>query len=702
MVEHAPHASAAMSSASAYAALLRRESAGLSDLATCLTTRQRRLIREAAAWDVGGRAEEAVARLLVQMPEAGWRVLADRRWPGTRRANIDVIVVGAGGVFVIDVKHWHDVVVEDGRLRHGDADATDDVQAVAAQADAVADLLSGTGLAPTAVLPLLVVTGHRGLAAPVRRVTVLGDGDLLRFLLSRGPRLTGEQVAVLEAALDEGCPAMDVAAPARPPADRGRRLDPAQLALLDDEDLWSVIYARAQEGPVESWMTWLHPAQARLIARSWSGPARIRGAAGTGKTVVALHRAGHLAGRGKRVLVTSYTRNLARVQESLFARLRTSDSGSVRFSSVHALAYEILTDHGVHLDPVDPRTLLNRAWGGVGRDSPLADLDTGVDYWHDEVLHVIKGRAVPDLDTYLTLPRVGRATPLQPVHRRAVWRLYEHYEQLKADRGVVDFHDLLTAALDLVREEPAGHRVDAVVVDEVQDISCVGLRLLHALVGTAPDGLLLVGDGQQAIYRGGFTLAEAGLSVQGRSTVLTTNYRNREAILRYSLNVVVQDAFHDLDAEREVGLRAVQAERAGGDVVEARHATADDQRAGLLAHLRRLHEGGVRWGDMAVLTVTNASAEHWRGVLAGGGVPVLRLGGYDGVPVDRVKVGTFHRSKGLEFSHVCIPDRDRLPRPRREGESAEAHAERCEYERRLLHVAVSRARDGVWLGLRDA
>ena len=236
------------------------------------------------------------------------------------------------------------------------------------------------------------------------------------------------------------------------------------------------------------------------------------------------------------------------------------------------------------------------------------------------------------------------------------------------------------------------------IVDEVQDLTCVGLQFLHALVGDRPDGLLMVGDGQQSVYPGGFTLAEAGISVVGRSTVLTRNYRNGERILRHALGVVAGDEFDDLDTDRVDGRRDLETTRPGGTVVEF-GGELSGRGLAMCTHMRKLHDReGVRYGDMAVLAPDNPGANRWREVLKAAGIPVIALEKYAGHPRDQVKGGTFYRAKGLEFAHVFIPDRDRYPRARSPRESGDAYRERVELERRVLFVAMTRARDGLWLG----
>ena len=206
-----------------------------------------------------------------------------------------------------------------------------------------------------------------------------------------------------------------------------------------------------------------------------------------------------------------------------------------------------------------------------------------------------------------------------------MWDLYECYERLRTERGVLDRDDVLILSRDLVRQRTVTG-FDAVVVDEVQDLTCVGLQLLHAFVGDKPDGLFVVGDGQQSIYPGGFTLAEAGVHAVGRSTVLSHNYRNREAILRYAQAVVAGDTFDDLDSDPQRGPLDVQSTRPGGNIQEVYVADAAAQETALASHLVEVNsDPGVRYGDMALLVPTNDAAKRWERVLTRNGIPTISL-----------------------------------------------------------------------------
>ena len=307
----------------------------------------------------------------------------------------------------------------------------------------------------------------------------------------------------------------------------------------------------------------------------------------------------------------------------------------------------------------------------------MADLGVKPRYWQDEIATVIKGRRLVRFEEYADLARIGHSTPLQAGHRQAVWDLYERYEDLRREKGVLDRDDVLLLFRDLIRTKAdAGDTgYDAVIVDEVQDLTCAGLQLLHAFVGDKPDGLMIVGDGQQSIYPGGFTLTEAGVSVVGRSTLLQCNYRNREQILQYALAVVAND---DFDSDPQRGKREVHAERPGDIIDQVSVTDALSQEMALCAHLLDFRtEQDVRYGDVAVLAPTNAQAQRWYQVLTKQGIPVISLLDYDETPCEAVKIGTFRRVKSLDFAHVCIPDRNLFPLPQSKSESAEAYRERA-------------------------
>lgn len=104
--------------------------------------------------------------------------------------------------------------------------------------------------------------------------------------------------------------------------------------------------------------------------------------------------------------------------------------------------------------------------------------------------------------------------------------------------------------------------------------------------------------------------------------------------------------------------------------------------------------------DSAVLCSAKRGIEHYQRLLARAGLRVCPLEQYDGHPVEAVKLGSYRRAKGLEFKRVYLPQHDAdLPQGHPAGGPAtETADERGELARSQLFVAMTRARDVLWLG----
>ncbi|MFH8559876.1 UvrD-helicase domain-containing protein [Streptomyces sp. NPDC017988] len=663
--------------------------------------------RQARQWEAGSEGERRVAAQLLVLTERGWRLLVDRRWPGTRTANVDMLLVGPGGVFVIDVKNWRSAPdVSDGKLLAGGEPRDEHAGKLLAVTKAAEGAVASLGLSPVAVQPLMVFAGQR-VDADLGRIRLLGEHEVGPALLSESRRLRAESVRAIADHLERVFPDYEGSAVVQevPPAPE----QPQQAVpdgLFDLEGLRDAALEEALRAPIEQWMTFLHPDQVALVRRNWSGPARISGPAGTGKTVVGLHRAAHLSRRTSgRILYVTFANNLPRVQGTFLRTMSPAVADRVDFRSLHSWAQEFLQERGVpvrlHGDKAE--TAFSLAWKHVGRDSRLAEIDPAPVYWREEIDHVIKGRGITTFEEYATVPRRRRRAILRRPHREAVWALYEAYESLRTERGVHDFNDVLSLALAEAVRHTGQPSFAAVIVDEVQDLTLIGVRLLHALVGDAPNGLLLIGDGQQAVYPGGFRLADAGIDIRGdRGQVLRTNYRNSKQILDAALTVVADDAFEDIDGLRTPGRREVDLTYHDGQVVRVTRPTVSAHDQALLEALRALPDAAR--ADAAVLCPSIRSIGHYQRLLTQANLPVCLLEHYDGRPVDAVKLGSYRRAKGLEFKHVYLPQHDAaLPN----GASADASSvvgtaetarEREELLRSQLFVAMTRARDVLWLG----
>jgi hypothetical protein len=686
-------------SALRHSKLLKEQAAGLFELSQLK-------LQQARNFEVAWSSEEELGAILRPLDTLGWTVFEDRLWPNSKHANVDFILVGPGGVVIVDAKAWAELEIRDGSLFRGDSCEDDEIEKLSALMDSIAEGVKHTGLTSAAISAAMVFTDHK-LNATLRPVTLLGDHDVVPWVAGLRQRLNEVQVAKVVAAIEKCCPDMPNAEPvkrlvgsSRRPAPRIR--EPEAETLIDVDALAQALLDSALAGPIEDWMTFLHPEQNRLVRTQWSGPARVRGPAGTGKTVVGLHRAVYLAQRSQDpVLFVSFVKTLPIVLSALARRLSETACEQIEFVGVHKLAFGCLelTGDKCRLDPRQASAAFRAAWRDTDAKTHLGRIDERPSYWQEELDHVIKGRGITEFETYRNLLRVGRKTPMRAEDRGYMWDLYVAYEDQMASRGIHDFNDLLIKARGAVERFPDLFRYSTVIVDEVQDLNLVALEFLKAIAGDGPNQLLIIGDGQQSVYPGGFTLSEAGISVAGRATVLKNNYRNTVEILEEARRLVSGDSYDDLEGVPEAGTRDSEATRHGYRPVKVDAATQGDLDAALTSMLQRTRRAlDVPWGDMAVLVERRRDVEHYERILASAGIPFVELTAYDGVTSDRVKIGTIKRSKGLEFKFVLLPGLSHEAEPIWPGETPESYAERCERVRREQYVAMTRARDGLWLG----
>ena len=493
--------------------------------------------------------------------------------------------------------------------------------------------------------------------------------------------------------------------------------------LVSDEDL-----RRAIEGlSFAEWQLFLHPQQRALVERHTNGPMRVSGGAGTGKTVIAVHRAVELAKRDKadgqesRILLTTYTRNLAddlrRQVAQLEPRLpfaeRLSESG-VMVSGLDRVARMILQQAGARISPI-AQEVIGQSRGRVltyPRDNVWQEVLTlmgdelpeglrSADFLESEYELIVLPQRVTTLKQYLRVRRPGRGVALDRSKRAAVWKAIERYRDRSADLGVTSFDEQLALAAAWLDHEAAlgtPRPFRHVLVDEAQDLTPAHLQLLRALVEPGPDDLFLAEDSHQRIYGKKITLSHYGIQVRGRSRRLTRNYRTTRQNLDVAFGILDPGTYEDLEGQAEE--HRYVSPRSGPEPLLL-HATDRADELSKAAELLTVWLEQDRDSEdsapetIAVLVrdryqrdaVVNGLAQHGIEVRA-----VDREAAGRGMPV----VMTMHRAKGLEFRKVLLFDvsRNAIPRSLRDQQYSDADRDDALLrERSLLYVAATRARD---------
>ena len=498
---------------------------------------------------------------------------------------------------------------------------------------------------------------------------------------------------------------------------QGQGLEPSDTAMDESElarraestessDALAELAAREfeliLEKPVEDWMFYLHPSQARIVRHAPTGPSRVRGGPGTGKTVAAIHRARWLVREhgAKKVLLTTFIHALPEVWHHLLKTFDPEVAARIETRNVDSLAVHIVSRIDGRPQIVDPgkrRTLISDAMrltqglqAAIGSTGNLEiEFDT-----------ILAGRRIETLEQYLEVERVGRKSALRAEARVLVWQAYERYRARMKRDGQTDFHQIRLRALELA-EDGRGPSFQGVVVDEAQDLSEVGIRLLAAVDKSVNHaGFMLVGDGQQSIYPGGFSLRSTGMDVRGRSFLLRVNWRNTQRIATAAEHVIGDLPFGDLDDEFQPrAIEEVPVPRRLGKPVQLHRMSASFEETELLSLLIADLLNEFAPSDIAVLGRTN---RVWQGAerhLRSEKIPLLRISDYRGGLVDGVRVGTFQGSKGLEFKAVLLWGVDAkrwavTPNWLRDGGDIRDHWDR---ELRTLFVAMTRARDHLLL-----
>ena len=493
--------------------------------------------------------------------------------------------------------------------------------------------------------------------------------------------------------------------------------------LESDEDL-----RRAIEGlSFAEWQLFLHPQQRALVERRANGPMRVSGGAGTGKTVIAVHRAVELAKRDKadgqepRILLTTYTRNLAddlrRQVAQLEPRLpfteKLSEPG-VMVSGLDRVARMILQQAGARISPIaqevigQPRGRVltyprENVWQEVLTlmGDELPEKLRSADFLESEYELIVLPQRVTALKQYLRVRRPGRGVALDRSKRAAVWKAMERYRDRSADLGVTSFDEQLALAAAWLDQEAAlgtPRPFRHVLVDEAQDLTPAHLQLLRALVEPGPDDLFLAEDSHQRIYGKKITLSHYGIQVRGRSRRLTRNYRTTRQNLDVALGILDPGTYEDMEGQAEE--HHYVSPRSGPEPLLL-HATDRADELSKAAELLTVWlEQDRDSEDSAPESIAILVRDRYqRDAVVNG----LAQQGLEARAVDREAAGrgrpvvmTMHRAKGLEFRKVLLFDvsKNAIPRPLRDQQYSDADRDDALLrERSLLYVAATRARD---------
>ncbi len=477
------------------------------------------------------------------------------------------------------------------------------------------------------------------------------------------------------------------------------------VVLTDDSDLEALLAA-----PLERWRVFLHPSQRKLVERDWNGPVKVTGGAGTGKTVVAMHRAARLARQyaqmpGRPVLFTTFTKTLAEdIRQHLELLCSPQELEKIQVVNLDQWASGLLRrfgyPHGLLYSESDRR----RFWQAAMAAMP-ASVDLSAQFMRAEYERVVLPQGCETAVDYMRASRVGRGGQLGRTMRKALWPVFAEYRAQLQAANVREPEEAFREACQLLRTEKPALGIRAMVVDEAQDISSAAFELIRAAVAEAENDLFIVGDAHQRIYRHKVVLSRTGIEVRGRSRSLKVNYRTTDEIRQWACAQLEGCAVDDLDGNAD-SLRGYRSLTHGDapDIIGSM--SLQDDVTHIQTILKQLQDDGMELRQVCISARTNDDVDGIARALQQSGVACLKLENStaDDSAVPGVRLATMHRIKGLEFSVVILAAykgaenyADQFSRDEDAGVTEDTElSERC-----LLHVAATRAKRNLFLLMRS-
>jgi hypothetical protein len=533
---------------------------------------------------------------------------------------------------------------------------------------------------PEEMLPeVRALSSEQQLDALQSRLPVEGYEGL--FLVAAGETVN-QVLNARETRVDRKVDISDFAAALATPESQSRF-----VIVNDDEAMLAIMNA-----PLAQWRVFLHPTQQKLASGDRSGPVRVLGGAGTGKTVLAMHRAKWLADNrtpdGKKVLFTTFTKNLASdIEQNLRTLCGRATLAKLEVRNLDAWVHGFMRsrklEHRIVYDRKQDAAL--QAW-----QAAMAVRDTTLDlpdnFYEQELEQVVLAQGITSRDQYRTARRTGRESVLSRAKRDAVWPVFDEYRGQLSSRKLKEVDDAYREVADLLLADgKQAAEYSAVIIDETQDFGPQALRLLRAMIPSGPNDLFFVGDGHQRIYsRHRAAMSKCGIDIRGRARKLYLNYRTTEEIRRQAVALLEGCEVDDLDDGQDEAKRYKSLSH--GPVpnvvsVDGLEAAAIEVVSFIKMFRERKSDGELP--SVCVIASSEKNREALAQQVQRTGLSCATITAQTNHSDSRgvVHFATMHRAKGLEFEAVIVVA----------PESYFGAPERTGNQRRLMYVALTRA-----------
>ncbi|MBP1564435.1 MAG: AAA family ATPase [Oscillospiraceae bacterium] len=461
---------------------------------------------------------------------------------------------------------------------------------------------------------------------------------------------------------------------------------------------------KIMSAPLEKWRIFLHPTQRKIVNKNYSGSARVLGGAGTGKTVVAMHRAKFLAsrlGNNEKLLFTTFTANLASdIRENLSKICTIDEIRKIEVINLDAWVTQFLREQGYKYRIIygeEISELLEKAV--LISDN---ELDFPVSFYEEEWLKVVTAQEAFSIESYIKAGRTGRGTRLDRKKRMQVWIVFENFIKLMKQEQVRDINYAMYECQLILSSSLYNTCYRHIIVDEGQDFSSSAYSLLRKIAGPEHDNdIFIVGDAHQRIYRNTATLSKSGINIKGRSRKLKINYRTTDEIHKYAFALLKGISFDNLDGESD-DIDQCKSLTHGQAPIVSSFKDIGQEINFIISEIDKLIENGAVLADICVIARTHRLLDTYINEFTRSGIRCYEIknSNTDKRTLDGLRLATMHRVKGLEFKYVfiasviedVIPLKSAINHTDSVTEQDTVTSEKC-----LLYVSLTRAQKQAYI-----
>ena len=473
------------------------------------------------------------------------------------------------------------------------------------------------------------------------------------------------------------------------------------VVIEDEEDLRRIL-----EAPLETWRVFLHPSQRKIAENNYSGSASVLGGAGTGKTVVAMHRAKYLASQLKddrKILFTTFTRNLAEDIKTDLGKICTeAEMRKIEVINLDAWAHDFLRAIDPSADLVYDTEEIKKRWERAITESG-AKLDFKWSFYWKEWERIVIPQEALTLEKYREAKRPEREIRrLGYKQRDKIWKVFEAYLNIMKEDHIRDINMAMYECSEYIKTHGTENKYAHIIVDEGQDFSNNAFKLLRNIAGEErPNDIFIAGDSHQRIYNNYQNLSKCGINVKGRSSTLRINYRTTEETRKYAFALLNGISFDDMDDGVDPGNKCISLTHGEAPSVEC-FPDINKEVEYLVKTISELQAASVPLKNICIVARSNKLVKEYSERITNSGFKVYQVKNAksDDQTYDGLRIATMHRVKGLGFQYIfivsandgVIPAESAIDRSNPVSEQ-----EGYKSEKSLLYVALTRAQKKAYI-----